>query len=288
MVKQFAVEVQVARSTRDAYERHLGRYLAPWLDDHGLTLEELTWADFLQFVQDKRWSYSTGKQAQSAIRKYLEWLHVEDHPIQQHTLHRQEPEKGYVLTPEDIKKLGMAGSRGSDRYWRNWAMLLVAFHGALRSNELVHLQLGDLDFEGGKVYVRHGKQGRREHAPFPPDGESGGPQPWVKVYLARIRPKYANGTGALFVGINGRTPGEPMTAAGWCRACKQWGRSAGIPQFSPHACRRGFAHYFTRKGVATELVMRAGRWHDYRSFRRYVQDLDVEDFLNAIQTIGNP
>lgn len=281
-VAQFVAEVQVSPSTRRAYERQL-LYLAPWLDEHGLTVEELSWGDFLQFIADRRWGPSTARQAQSALRKYLGWLGIQGHPVQRQALHREDPESGFVVTPEVITRLGQAMSMTSHKDLRNWSMLLTSFHGALRSSELVNVRIQDLDFARQKIYVRAGKQGRKEHAPFPATSPiGGGPQIWVDRYLERVRPLYVNATDRLWVGINGRRPGGPMTASGWGSICRRWGQRAGIEGFSPHACRRGFAHHFTRQGVATTLVMKAGRWRDYRSYRRYTLDLDIDDFIQAL------
>ena len=279
-IARFLAEVQVSEITRRQYSVQLERYLMPWLQDHHLILEKLSWGEYLEFIRERGWSYSTAKQNQSAVRKLLAWKKIKAHPLQSETLHRVESHKGYALTPDDLVALDLARSPGSDTDGRSWAMLLISFHCALRSRELVGLRVDDLDFEGQKLYVRDGKGGRREDAPFHPEA-----QPAVRHYLEQIRPRYAKGTDALWVSIGGRTPGQAMTAGGWRRICHTWGQLAGVPRFSPHTCRRGFAHWHTRRGVPTVLVMRAGRWTDFKSFQRYVLDLNIDDFMAADRAI---
>jgi len=276
-VARFLAEVQASELTKRQYRKHLERYLGPWLKKHRIGLEQLTWAQFLEFIQERGWGYSAAKQCQSAVRKILQWAGIKGHPLQLQTLHRVEAQKGFVLRPEDLSALDRARSAVSDIGGRDWAMLLTSFHSALRCRELVGLQVGDLNFAESKLYVRSAKSGRREDAPFPPEAQLA-----VRHYLDHIRSQHARHTDALWIGIGGRTRGQGLTEAGWRGICRRWGQLAGVPRFSPHSCRRGFAHFHTRRGLPTALVMAAGRWRDFRSFQRYQLDLDLDDFLAAV------
>ena len=281
-LQAFLAEVQVSPSTRRSYELQLVRYLQPWLKQRRISLQKLTWRQFLEYLEERGWGYNMSKQAQSAIRKCLAWAQVENHPLQTNSLRRQETEKGYAVTPDDIKALGRSISRGSHKDWRNYAMLLVSFHCGLRSDELISLRVQDLDFEAQRIYVHKGKGGRKEMAPFHPEAAI-----WVRHYLDDIRPLFAaNGTDAVWVGINGHTPGHPMTTGGWRSIFRKWGQRAGVPRLSPHTLRRGFAHYYIRAGLSTAVVMKAGRWKNFSSFDRYIQDIGAGDFLEAVRSLN--
>lgn len=278
----FLAELQASPRTTEAYSLQLVSYLAPWLQEHQVALQDLTWVQFLAYLKHRGWGYSMSKQCLSACRKYLRWTGVTDHELLQNNLHRVEPERGYVLTPDDVKALGMAGSYGSDRYLRNLAMLLTSYRCGLRSRELIGLRVQDVDFDGHAIYVREGKGGRKEMAPLDPEAAA-----WIGSYLDRVRPKYAApGVEALWVGINGKTPGQGMTTDGWRATCRKWGARAGVPRFSPHTCRRGFAHDALRAGIPSEVVRRAGRWRSWQAFDRYTQDIGPQDYLAARQATG--
>ena len=91
---------------------------------------------------------------------------------------------------------------------------------------------------------------------------------------------------ALFISIqsvNGKPAGLPATPGGWRKTCADWAKRAGIPHFSPHSFRRGFAYYYhVVRGLSVDAVMKAGRWKSFDVFKRFLVGADVNTFLNLL------
>ena len=77
---------------------------------------------------------------------------------------------------------------------RNRAIVVLMLQSGLRNSEVRALCMDDLDFENGKILVRHGKGDKKRVVPFPALARAA-----VKRYLqAGIRPETAPGTAPLF------------------------------------------------------------------------------------------
>ena len=83
---------------------------------------------------------------------------------------------------------------------RNRALLELVYSAGLRSSEAVGLDLGDVDFEQERVFVRRGKGAKDRVVPL---GEEAAH--WVARYLREARPALARGAAdALFLSSRGR------------------------------------------------------------------------------------
>ena len=209
----------------------------------------------------------------------MRWEGKLKHPVFTNPLINGKAKDGRTFMIEETDELRAVYKSNCATGVRNIASLLLSFHGGLRSIELCGLSVDDVLWSDRKLRIRNGKGAKEvEYAPFT-DEET---RATVRMWLDQFRPDHVNGVSgdALFVGVKGHRPGYPLTKDGWRSICGKWSRRAGVEHFSPHALRRGFAyHYSVVLGLPTELVRKAGRWSDHRSFARYTVGADLDAFL---------
>ena len=96
-----------------------------------------------------------------------------------------QPARKY-LTPEEIKALLEAAKNGTTRNpERDYCILVLLYHHALRVSELCNLRLSDIDLNANTLYVRHQKSGTgsRTHPSVHPlyKSDLGPIRTWLKV-----------------------------------------------------------------------------------------------------------
>ena len=135
------------------------------------------------------------------------------------------------FSPDDIAGLlaccdpeGAIGAR--DR-----AILLTLLHTGVRCSELVQLDLADLDLEGGRLRVLHGKGNKQRVVPFASRCREA-----VLRYLA-FR---GDAPGPLFLATTGHRrllPGVGLRNNGLKQMLRRRGREAGLPKVHAHRFR---------------------------------------------------
>jgi integrase/recombinase XerD len=150
-----------------------------------------------------------------------------------------------VLTRAEVAGLLALPDMQTRRGRRDSAMLHTMYAAGLRVSELVTLELGDTNLEGGFVQVL-GKGDKRRIVPL------GVParkriEAWLADRGAWARPNEA----ALFV-----TPrGGAMTRQGFWKLIKRYARAAGIDKpISPHKLRHSFATHLLLGGADLRAV----------------------------------
>lgn len=116
---------------------------------------------------------------------------------------------------------------------RNQYMLLLAYHCALRREELCGLTLADVRLEPREVRVRaESTKGRRERiVPY-----SDVLDPWYAAYLHH-RHTLSRETGPLFLSESRRNYAQPLTIWTWSHVVARLAARAQLPQFSTHTLR---------------------------------------------------
>lgn len=127
-----------------------------------------------------------------------------------------------ILTNDQIVKLWRnnppSNHRGTPRWERNYAVVILLLTTELRNAELLDLRLCDLDFENSEITVESGKGNKFRVVDFPEIAQTA-----VKLYLqSGYRPQDASPQDVLF-----GTNGEPKERAGgrsvpWRRGSSQW------------------------------------------------------------------
>ncbi len=116
---------------------------------------------------------------------------------------------------------------------RNQVMLLLAYDGALRREELVTLELADFDFAYRQIRVRaeHAKNGAERVV-----GYSRVASHFLAAYLPKRR-QLSTQPGALFLSESRRNPGSPLSLVMWSKVVESIADRAGVPRFTTHTPR---------------------------------------------------
>ena len=130
---------------------------------------------------------------------------------------------------------------------RDKTMLELLYASGMRISELVSLNLGDVDTEGG--YVRCFGKGHKER--MVPIYEQAARL--VKEYSEETRPKLARKKDEVALFLNPR--GERLTRQGFWQKLKEYAKAAGLDtQISPHTLRHSFATHMLSGGADLRVV----------------------------------
>lgn len=151
------------------------------------------------------------------------------------------------LEPGQVEKLLRACPRNTRVGRRDLAVLLLLARLGLRSGEVVHLSLEDIDWDAGEILVR-GKSAREDRLPLPPEvGEA------LARYLKRDRPRCR----CRRVFLRLRAPREGFSSS--VAICNIFRRALARAQLKPeskgaHLLRRSLATTMLRRGASLTQI----------------------------------
>lgn len=227
---------------------------------------------------------ATIKQAVSTVRAYLRWLHQDGRLARDLSpclrVPRVPRQAQRTITPVELATLLTVAGHPADHGLteveaaavcaRNSAITTLLFDTLLRAGELCRLELRDLDLEHLTLTVRRGKGGNSRKAFYSTQTAA-----YLCAWLIhRQDVALHRGEGALFLGIRGDTPGQPLTPSGLRNILRKLGERAGLAGVSPHAFRRGGAVALTLNGAPSRIVQILGGWSDIQMVERYTRSLD--------------
>jgi site-specific recombinase XerD len=137
-----------------------------------------------------------------------------------------------VLSPEEVLQFFAAAAPGRDR-----TLFRTAYACGLRSQELLHLQVGDIDSARQVIHIRAGK------------GRKGRLVPLSVRLLEELRSYWRLGRPAtwLFPGTN---PAQPLSDGALHRICQRvWGQSGLSKRVTTHTLRHSFATHLLEADV---------------------------------------
>ena len=116
---------------------------------------------------------------------------------------------------------------------RNQVMLLLAYDGALRREELVRLEMSDFDFAYQQIRVRaeHAKNGRERIVGYEKTTNR-----LLEAYL-RQRRALSTKRGPLFLSESHRNVSNPLALVTWSKVVQKLAARAGLPRFTTHTPR---------------------------------------------------
>ncbi len=151
-----------------------------------------------------------------------------------------------ALKPGEVDRL--LNSFTGDLHWpkRGFAMVRCALDIGLRSCEIAHLNIGDIDWRNGTVTLRGTKSLRQDILPLPMEtGQA------LAAYLRHERPATAHP--AVFVRqIAGQD--YPITSSAVQKVIKRACSRAGLVQYSAHALRHTLACRLVENGSSLKEV----------------------------------
>lgn len=265
-----------------------------WLDASARELAEITSADAIAFIASQRdmaaaprsinrrlctmrslYRFYTGHDlASPAIAPAAHYKGPgRDHSLGIHRLRKRAALKLRVkesqpliepLTPQQVRSF----IRSLDRY-RDLAITYAMLFCGLRSKEVLDLELGDVAFDDAIIRVR-GKGGRERVVPLPDVLAQ-----TLRQYLAYERPARCSDP-RLFVVLQGRGRGQPMSPAGLRSLFRRRRKRALLRNANAHRFRHTFAADMTRFGVRVPILQRLMGHADLKTTLGYVR-LSVAD-----------
>lgn len=291
----------LSRHTLRAYGYDLA-LLYRWLGATGRVLEELTATDLLDFVAAQRhrgsepssinrrlstarllYRFSVGHELLSARGVSLPGPHYKgpgrDHHLGLHRLHRRgllplrvKEARRLVdpLAPEQVR----AFLRSLRRY-RDLAIAHLMLLCGLRSAEVLALKLDDVVLDDRRLRVR-GKGLRERALPL-----ASMVAELILRYVELERPKRAT-TRQLFLILQGKRRGEPMSAAGLRSLFRHRRRRAALSVANAHRFRHTFGADMARAGVRLPVLQRLMGHADAKTTLQYIR-LSMTDIAAEYQ-----
>jgi integrase len=134
---------------------------------------------------------------------------------------------------------------------RTQAMILLAYDGALRREELMSLRMDDIDSARGIITIRPEttKNGRMRYVPV-----STGVLHLVRRYIegdrrALIAAYDGDDTGPIFLSESTRNPGHPLAVGAFDEIIERVRERVGLPALTPHTLRHQRCTILKRAGV---------------------------------------
>lgn len=172
--------------------------------------------------------------------------------------------------------------------YRDRALLLVGFAGAMRRSELVALDLSDLDFctEGVRITIRRSKTdqaGATQQIAIPFGSR---PETCPVEALRRWLSYSGISEGSLFRRIRGKqgVTADRLDAASVGIILKQRAEAAGLPgdRFSAHSLRSGLLSSAAANGASIWSLMDQSRHKSVQTVRAYVKSANLFE-KNAVK-----
>jgi integrase/recombinase XerD len=248
------LEAGSAPNTREAYARDLVRFTSFAIASGARMPADLTPRSLRTYVyhlKDLGLAPSSIRRGVSALRTYYRFLLSEGHIVRDPS-ERLETPRGWrtlpdVLTVAEIERLLDAPTLEDPLYFRDRAMLELAYGAGLRVSEWIGLALRDVMLD--ELLIRVFGKGSKERL-VPIGGKAVGA---VAVYLRELRPKLEKGKGKGILFLNAR--GEPLSRMGaWTILRKHVQRAAIEKTVTPHTLRHSFATHLLEGGADLRAV----------------------------------
>jgi site-specific recombinase XerD len=252
---QFAInERGLSPSTIRHYRICVGEFLC-WVDQHRKALLEVTLEDLSSYFQVlarrglKRTSIVIHVAKLRNFFRYAEsrrWCRSGLTALDAPRIYRLESlPRGPAWS--DVQKLlsSCAGARPIEI--RDHAMLLLIAVYGMRSGEVRHLLLEDIDWEGEIIHIRREKQRKSQHYPLVEEVGAA-----ILRYLREVRPRCQRRE----VFLSAKQPYRALSAGGFGVMVQKRMRRLGIASvcYGPHALRHSCATHLLAEGVSLKEI----------------------------------
>jgi integrase/recombinase XerD len=187
----------------------------------------------------------------SAARTYFRFLLADGHVVRDPTERLETPKRWRtlpdVLTVGEIKALLEAPTVDDPLYFRDRALLELAYGAGLRVSEWIGIGTRDVLLEDALVRV-FGKGGKERLVPIGRSAIGA-----LAIYQRELRPRLERGKGRGALFLNAR--GEPLTRMGAWKILRRYVERAGLTKHvSPHTLRHSFATHLLEGGADLRAV----------------------------------
>jgi integrase len=210
---------------------------------------------------------------QQAVRRFAIWLtaggDIPADPFPGMKAPRVSPPLVEPLTDDELRALirtcAVPDDAGTDEtlhHRRDEAIIRLMFETAIRSGELVDLQLDDLDLISRLITIRRGKGGRGRVIPVGPATTEA-----LLVYRGEHERHCLAHTPDLWLGSRGKQFGRE----GLSRSLRRRATRAGVHGFRPHRLRHTAAHRWLAAGGSESGLMAIAGWTRTDMLVRYTR-----------------
>ena len=260
-LKYLKVEKGFSQNTEEAYRNDLTQLLKYISDASSKTGEIPSWDSFdrqkmlgyMLYLNEQGYASTTKARKIAAAKSFFKFL-TEEHKVELNPTENIASLKVGRTLPKPIsvaqarRLLDEAGKGTNLESKRDKAMLELLYASGMRVSELVSLNLGDVDTQGG--YVRcFGKGNKERMIPIYPRASQA-----VEEYLSKARPiivQHNNKENALFLNVRG----ERLTRQGLWQILKGYAKAAEIDvEVTPHTLRHSFATHMLNGGADLRMV----------------------------------
>ena len=245
----------LAPKTRETVLRILGRLLTARFGDEAIDIAALEPDQVRDFFAQQAKLYSKPASAGTVIaslRGYFRYRVSLGDAVQgligvlSYPANWQLSSLPKTLTPEEVEQLVNSLGKQGRSLRRADAIVRCALDLGLRSGEIAHISLDDIDWRAGTITLRHTKGRRDDVLPLPATTGAA-----IVAYLEQERPKTRNR--AVFV--RHQTPrGEPVGPDLVRKAIRQAFAHAGLPYTRSHLLRHSMANRLLAGGASLKEV----------------------------------
>jgi integrase/recombinase XerD len=187
----------------------------------------------------------------SAARTYFRFLLADGHVVRDPTERLETPKRWRtlpeVLTVAEIKSLLEAPTVDDPLYFRDRALLELAYGAGLRVSEWIGIGTRDVLLEDALVRV-FGKGAKERLVPIGRSAIGA-----LAIYQRELRPRLERGKGRGVLFLSAR--GEPLSRMGAWKILKRYVERVGLTKHvSPHTLRHSFATHLLEGGADLRAV----------------------------------
>lgn len=249
-----ALEHGSADRTREAYRRdviRLASYAATRSAGQPSQLTPGMLRDFVYHLKDLGLAPSSIRRTIAGLRTWFSFLVAEGvlpgDPSDRLELPRRWQTLPEVMSQKEVADLLAAPAQDDPLYYRDKAMLELAYGAGLRVSEWTSVSVRDVNMEERLVRVL-GKGNKERLVPF---GRSAAAA--IAIYVRELRPKLDRGAGKGVLFLNAR--GTPLSRMGaWTILRKHVDRAGIKKQVTPHTLRHSFATHLLEGGADLRAV----------------------------------
>lgn len=210
--------------------------------------------NYVFHLKDRDYASSTVARKVAAVKSYFEFMRlhgiIEEDPAALLESPKVKKHIPHTISHEDIERLLAAPKQQSaPQALRDGALLETLYATGMRVTELVNLDVGDLDLDGGRlICAADGK--RRRVAPLDTTVQEA-----LRNYMEHGRPALVVRTTENALFLNHR--GQRLTRQGLWLIIKRYVKEVGIrEQVTPHTLRHSFAAHLLNTGAALREVQK--------------------------------
>lgn len=249
-----ALERGSANRTQEAYARDVVRFVEFAATKGAMSPVDVTpkvLREFVYHLKDLGLSPASIRRNVSGVRSYFKFLIGDGHMVRDPSERLEMPKRWRtlpeVLTVAEIQRLLAAPTMDDPMYFRDRAMLEVAYGAGLRVSEWITIGVKDALLDDGLVRV-FGKGSKERLVPIGRSAIGA-----LAIYTRELRPKLERGAGKGTLFLNAR--GGPLSRMGaWKILRKYVKRSKITKRVYPHTLRHSFATHLLEGGADLRAV----------------------------------